>query len=583
MMPKTIKQRLSILLIIFFLIGFNVSFVSGNIFSELNTVKLKVISCESNCFDSNLSDDPPWEGYTLIAPEYHTDAYLLNNEKEIVHTWQTNQIQALGTYLLEDGHLIRTCFPKVNNTKFLGGGRTGRVERWDWDSNLIWEFEYSTDNYCLHHDIEVLPNGNILMVAWELHTKNEVIAAGGDPNLILTDELWSDVIIEVEPTGSSGGNIVWEWHVWDHIIQDYDSSKANYGVIRNHPGLINVNYGGRGIDWNHINSIDYHPGLDQILISSCCQSEIWVIDHSTTTPESAGHSGGRYGRGGDVLYRWGNPEAYDHGTIDDRMLYNQHDASWITSGNPGEGNILVFNNGVNRPEGRYSSVEEIIPPLTNNGHYRYQQDVSYGPDSVEWSYSDGEMYSTILSSAQRLPNGNTLICDGAKGRIMEVTYDKDLIWDYTNLIGFKNNVFKAIRYSLDYPGVSNLMHPVIPQKPKGNHIGSINKDYIFSTKTTDPNDKMVFYQWDLGNQIFSEWIGPYSSGLKINYSCHWSEKGIHSLRVRAKNIDGLISDWSDELTIYIAQMKQYDQPILIKLVNILKQIFNLGMPFSIVS
>ena len=118
-----------------------------------------------------------------------------------------------------------------------------------------------------------------------------------------------DHVIEVEPNGSSGGNIVWEWHVWAHLIQDYDPAKDNYGVVEDHPELIDINFMAisAGKDLNHINAIDYNEEFDQILLTSAGQDEIWVIDHSTTTEESAGHTGGTSGKGGDLLYRWGNP------------------------------------------------------------------------------------------------------------------------------------------------------------------------------------------------------------------------------------------------------------------------------------
>jgi len=289
------------------------------------------------------------------------------------------------------------------------------------------------------------------MIAWETYTRTEAINAGRNPNNFIGDIFMPDHVIEVKPTGPTSGDIVWEWHVWDHLIQDYDSSKVNYGIVANHPELIDINYGNILVisDWLHTNSIDYNEKFDQILISVHNFNEIWVIDHSTTTVEAAGHTGGNSGKGGDLLYRWGNPEAYRAGTPNDRKFFYQHDASWITSEYPGEGNILVFNNGVHGPQTGYSSVEEIAPPVNNTGGYSLEPGSQYGPENLTWSYTGSpptSFYSAFFSGAQRLKDGNTLICDGMAGRFFEVTTDGTTVWQYTNPYPspVMNNVFKIV-------------------------------------------------------------------------------------------------------------------------------------------
>ncbi len=236
-------------------------------------------------------------------------------------------------------------------------------------------------------------------------------------------------------------------------MQEYDSSKANYGVVADHPELIDLNYSGTGArpgvaDWNHINAIDYNAEFDQIMLSVRNFSEIWVIDHSTTTAEAAGHSGGDSGKGGDLLYRWGNPQAYDAGTAADQQLFVQHDAQWIPDGYPGAGNILVFNNGSGRPDGDYSSVDEIVPPVDGDGDYS-----GYGPAAPVWRYTAApptDFYAQNISGAQRLPNGNTLICDGPNSYFFEVTPAGEIVWDYDH---GDQAVFRVIRYEPGYPGL----------------------------------------------------------------------------------------------------------------------------------
>jgi hypothetical protein len=164
-------------------------------------------------------------------------------------------------------------------------------------------------------------------------------------------------------------------------------------------------------------------------------SEFWIIDHSTTTAEAAGHTGGRSGKGGDLMYRWGNPRAYRAGGKADRMLFNQHNAHWIPRGLPGEGHILLFNNGGERPDGGYSSVDELILPVDAQGRYICKPGTSYGPEQPVWSYSAAkkpDFFSHFISGAQRLPNGNTLICSGANGTAFEVTPEREIVWKYVN-------------------------------------------------------------------------------------------------------------------------------------------------------
>jgi len=385
-----------------------------------------------------INDEEAFKGYTLLAPINSTMTYLIDNEGRIINTWKSDYRPAHSVYLLENGHLLRTgaMGPRENST-FGGGGSGGHVQVFTWDGELLWDYVYSSDKYLLHHDIEYMPNGNILMIAWEMKNKNELIAAGRNPEMIGDKGLWVDHVIEVKPTGKTNGQIVWEWHLWNHVIQDFDSTKANYGDVAKHPELLDLNYTPRrgriNEDWNHTNSIDYNPELDQIVLCLHTMSEIFVIDHSTTTDEAAGHSGGRSGKGGDILYRWGNPQVYRAGDASDQKLFVPHDATWIEPGLVGAGNIMVFNNGQGRPDGRYSSVDVIVPPIDENGHYTLIPGSAFGPKEADWIYTDEnkpDFFSQNISGAQRLPNGNTLICSGAVGTIFEVSYAKRIVWKY---------------------------------------------------------------------------------------------------------------------------------------------------------
>ncbi len=434
--------------------------------------------------------DGSFNGYTLFAPLSYNITYLIDHDGLLVNSWESEYTPGNATYLLNDGTLLRSASLGIHPI-FQSGGSGGGMQLFDWDGSLLWDFRYSDQSVLSHHDMEALPNGNILMIAWEYKSAAEAIAAGRAPQLLPEGELWPDHIIEVQPTGPTTADIVWQWHVWDHLAQDLDPSKENYGIVEGHPELININFveghgpGAGHPDWNHTNGIDYNGEFDQILVSVRAFSEIWVIDHSTTIEEAAGHTGGNSGKGGDILYRWGNPEAYGAGDESDQEFFGQHDAQWIDSGHPGEGNILVFNNGAGRPEGDYSSVEEIIPPVDVYGNYQYTPGSQYGPDEQEWIYAAADpedFYSGIISGAQRLPNGNTLICSGNQGTFFEVTPGAETLWLYVNPVteqgplyqgdpiplnpsgqGTLNMVFKVRRYAPDFEGFQG--HDLIPGDP----------------------------------------------------------------------------------------------------------------------
>ena len=400
--------------------------------------------------------------YTLFAPLNSTDTYLMDDDGQLVHSWPAGYRPANAVYLLDNGLLLHTG--KTQNKTFDAGGAGGMVQLIDWEGNVAWEYAYAGDTHLQHHDARMLPNGNILMIAWQYKTALEAQAQGRNPDLLEDGALWPDSIIEVAPTGPATGRIVWEWHVWDHLIQDYDPQKKNYGVVADHPGRIDINFTMNGhADWTHFNSIDYNPALDQILISVHNFSEIWVIDHSTTTAQAASARGGNSGRGGELLYRWGNPEAYGAGTSFDQRLFHQHDAEWIRPGLPGQGNILIFNNGLGRPGGDYSSIEEITPPVDNLGTYAYSQGSAYGPQTVVWQYTartPTRFYATNISGQQRLANGNTLICSGPQGYFFEVTPAGQTVWEYE----YGDAVFKIERYPLDYPGFLQTSEaPIYPE------------------------------------------------------------------------------------------------------------------------
>jgi hypothetical protein len=415
-----------------------------------------------SCISGNMGS---FDGYTLFTPWFSTKTYLIDSKKRVVHKWKSQYFPALSTYLLENGNLLRSDYA-LHPGIVWGSGDTGRVEMFDWNNTLLWNFVYADDQICLHHDIEPLPNGNVLMIAWETKSREDAIAAGCNPELIQENSIWVDHVIEVEPVFPDGGNIVWEWHVWDHLIQDHNPGKDNYGTVEEHPELIDINFMAKisGKDWNHVNAIDYNEEFDQILLTPSAQGEIWIIDHSTTTEEARGHTGGNSGKGGDLLYRWGNPQSYRAGDESDQRFYSHHDARWIEQGCPGEGHITIFHNGFHRPGEDYSEIFEIEVPVDNNGNYYLEPGSAYDPKELFWTYTaknPTSFHAVGQSGAQRLPNGNTMICS-SYGYFFEVTPDKQVVWRYLNIFpnllsAGRNMVFKINSYPKDYPGIGKLI------------------------------------------------------------------------------------------------------------------------------
>ena len=447
-----------------------------------------------------------YEGYVLFTPggfnESNVTTYLRDIDGSNYNTWSHSSGPASMPYLVsgdepgfENTLLYYPC--TVNNPTMETGGVGGKVNIYNWEGDLLWSYTLSNDTYQHHHDIEPLPNGNILMIAWERKYSSEWSSMGRTSVNNSLNQMWSTAIFEIEPDFETGtSEVVWEWHLWDHLIQDISSSyDAFYGIISDHPELMDINCGSVGSnggpggqpngDWMHINAISYNADLDQIVLSSRHQDEIYVIDHSTTTQEAAGHSGGNSGMGGDFLYRWGNPQNYGRGNNNDNILADQHSINWIPEGSPGEGNFILFNNFHTNNN---SAVLEFIPPLDINGLYEIEDGEPYGPDNYNWIHV-GAFYSQAQGGAFRLPNGNTLITEATESYIFEVDPSGNTVWDY-DYPSSQAMIPRAQKYGYEY--FNNMLT-----------LGDINEDgtinildvistinIVLGTADTSPNADM---------------------------------------------------------------------------------------------
>jgi len=384
-----------------------------------------------------------FEGITLLtnlggAENIEHKTRLINNNFEEINIWNHNYVPFSIGYLSPDSILT------IGYKSDFDEGTGPKIVKLDWGGDIIWEISIPVDTLEPHHDIEPLPNGNILLIGWETKTIDEATQVG---RINVTEDFKPDKILEIQPIGSDNYEIVWEWKIWDHIIQDINPDLDNYGDISDSPRLVDINLIGIGVgngDWMHTNAISYNESLDQIILSVRHLCELWVIDHSTTTDESSGHTGGDAGFGGDILYRWGNPGNYDRGDESDQIFYAQHGINWIPQTYPGGGNILVFNN---RHDIHNSAVLEIIPINDEYGNYYIGEEEAFLPETFEWIYQE-IFFSFNQSGVFRLPNGNTLITVSAQDLISEVNNAGGILWQYQYTSG--GFIPRAIKYGIDY-------------------------------------------------------------------------------------------------------------------------------------
>jgi hypothetical protein len=370
------------------------------------------------------------DGYRLFAPAAGFVTYLIDNDGYAVRTWTSAYRPGLAAKLLPGGRLLRMGSPNVPKPLDVGGAG-GILEEFDWSGKLTWTYELANDSMRLHHDVTALPNGNFLVLAWKYTSISQMVALGRRRETIDNNFVLNEMILEVKPTRPAGGEIVWQWSALDNCVQDADPDASTFGAIDSAWDKIDLHIGQRNQDWLHTNGIDYNPERNEIAISIRNLNEIFIINHST----------------GRIVYRWGNPRNYGRGIANDQRLWFQHAPRWVRQGRPGFGNITIFSNNVGR-NGMppfTSSVEEITPPLDANGNYIVpEHPFAFEPRTPTWRFdprqSIAQFYSPNVSGAERLPNGNTLICLGNSGMLYEVTQDSTIVWAYRSPHGMSGPV-----------------------------------------------------------------------------------------------------------------------------------------------
>lgn len=420
------------------------------------------------------ADEKADAGFSLFTPLQSKNTYLVDKSGQTVHTWPSQFTPGNSAYLLADGSILR-CAKDGGESPFRGGGEGGRIQRIGWDGELLWDYPMANSQWRHHHDIAPMPNGHVLAIVWEGVSREDAMRAGRDKDQTAKAGLWPDAIIELAPKGKEGAEVVWEWHSFDHLVQDRDEFMPNFGDLAESPHRIDVNFdvlerpkteeeleaeaasderlrglgylGGDdkdeddegddgpqpGTDWMHTNAIDYHPGRDLIAISVREASEVWIIDHSTTSEEARTSKGGNHGKGGDLVYRFGRPKSYQGSG--EQQLFHQHDVRFIQDAE--ELRVTLFNNGSGRPGGDRSSVDEYQLPLIENGRFAMGKGQGPMPATLAWSWNGGDesLFNGHISGAQRLVSGTTLMCMGEDGRTLEVAPDGKVLWDWLQPYG----------------------------------------------------------------------------------------------------------------------------------------------------
>ena len=421
------------------------------------------------------------EGYVLLTPQNSKTTYLIDNNGKIVNKWES-EYKGFWGELKADGTLSRHGkLPEVDETGlWLFGGAAGIMEEFDWDGNKIWEYKmYIPGKEISHHTYEIMPNGNYLLLGWEYKSYDEAVAKGlntkdGDRFLFREgyteakrhiDGVWPDFVREVD---RATGKTVWERHVWDH------NGKGKNKIDINKYCSPKVEHVYAGPDWTHFNGVAYNPDTDQVAVTSRNLAEVFVIDRKT----------------GDIVYRWGNPANYGAGKAPagyaddgDQTLWGPHAPDWLPNGN-----LSIIDNGARRPSHNYTRAVE-LDPKTNAVVWQWT------PMAV--GANPGNFYSHYQDGAQKLPNGNWMLTTSNDGHVIEVTSDKDIVWEFANPIRqdkvYKasnqhgkagDSIHKALRYPADFPGFKGRKMKSEGRLP--NWISVLSKEQVELPKKETP-------------------------------------------------------------------------------------------------
>ena len=417
-----------------------------------------------------------WNGFTLFQASMFSGkdegAVLIDMNGAVVNQWKG--LDGFPNKMLPGGYVMGNT--GARNPKYGFQDQLDLVQV-DWDGKIVWKFnkyerikdprQKAVWMARQHHDYQregnpvgyfapgmepLTERGTTLILC---HKNVERPTISGKP-------LLDDVIIEV----NWDGELVWEWACSDHFEELGFDENAKNALFRNPSlGTPERKYG----DWMHVNSVSrlgpnkwydagdarFHP--DNIIWDSRNANIIAITERKT----------------GSIVWKLGPDYLASDKLKKMGWIIGQHHAHLIPRGLPGEGNILVFDNG---GQAGYGAPNPGSPSGVGNALRDYSRVLEFNPITLDvvWTSSPPSrrgrrgkpsgfrIYSNFISSAQRLPNGNTLVTEGSSGRIIEVTPDYQIVWEYVSPYFSKrmmaNTVYRA--YRVPYEWVPQADRPV---------------------------------------------------------------------------------------------------------------------------
>jgi hypothetical protein len=395
-----------------------------------------------------------WDGYTLLSslgghadsadPRKIYNTILIDMEGTLIKEWYLGAVPAK---MLPGGYVMGS-YPGRNDIGYRG---SKILQQLDWCGNEVWRFdnhgELGGADWHHDHQREGNPVGYYAPgLKPKTHSGKTLILSHGYPEVVSDISIYpllDDRIYEIDWEG----DILFEWNAYEHYDQMGFHEEAQWAIMNIQVGRPPT----PTTDWQHLNTAGYvgpnkwyeeygdlrfHP--DNIIFDSRTANYMGIIARYP-------HPDGLW-NSGDIVWKVGPhySSGYEEKKLD--QIIGLHHAHIIPRDLPGEGNVLVFDNG------GIAGFDSIFPGMP--GHYpathrNYSRVIEFNPITLEifWEYEDllqegdvnedGEVkgeerkfYSNLISGAQRLKNGNTLICEGHGGRVFEVTPQKEIVWEY---------------------------------------------------------------------------------------------------------------------------------------------------------